>query len=460
MNFISLALVNCHSIANMWSVYELFDMIFRHLQDFLLVSDSKGTDNLMSAQQEFSGDFKSMPVSFRWIDSKSSDEKNPPKPLEATDDRSFVSSIVEMPQDMFTNFYMRTLGIKMIYPGATLINQMVMAAKIREYRSRLLLEFNGKRAKLLTYDGNMIDSMFIDRRGPTKKGSTLVICCEGNIGYYECGSLWTPLNAGYSVLGWNHPGFGESTGEPFPEQEVNAVDVVMKYAMEDLKFTPDNIILFGWSIGGFTASWAAMKYPYIKGLILDASFDHIDNVVTSKLPSVARRFWKISLQKNFNIDISGLLNKYYGPVLVIRRTKDIVVSDFLADRLQSNRANHIIFNLFQSRFPSLMSDQNVRSHLWNYLSTESFGQEELIRQFKVSEEECRPILRNFMFKNGFHFPVMIGNDLDDDTKKKLIFFLASKHLLDFEDHHSTPLPAKYFMEPWDLLREPSRISSG
>lgn len=281
----------------------------------------------------------------------------------------------------------------------------------------------------------------------------------------------------------------------------------MKYAIDCLKFTPDNIILSGWSIGGFTASWAAMKYPYIKGLVLDASFDHINNVVSCKLPSLTKKFWEISLRKNFNLDISGLLDKYFGPVLVIRRTKDIVVSDFLADRLQSNRANHIILNLFQSRFPSLMNDQTVRCHLWNYLSTESFGQgkseprlekinlsllttdffpkivEEIIRESKVSEEDCRQILKNFMFKNGFHFPMMIGNDLDDETKKKLILFLvrkvlfigvyyvclsiilyqfsifqASKHLLDFEDHHSTPLPAKYFIEPWDLLREPSRTS--
>ena len=38
-----------------------------------------------------------------------------------------------------------------------------------------------------------------------------VVCCEGNAGFYEIGSCATPLEAGYSVLGWNHPGFGGST---------------------------------------------------------------------------------------------------------------------------------------------------------------------------------------------------------------------------------------------------------
>lgn len=39
----------------------------------------------------------------------------------------------------------------------------------------------------------------------------LVVCSEGNAGFYELGIMVTPLEAGYSVLGWNHPGFGGST---------------------------------------------------------------------------------------------------------------------------------------------------------------------------------------------------------------------------------------------------------
>ena len=36
---------------------------------------------------------------------------------------------------------------------------------------------------------------------------------------------------GYSVLGWNHPGFGGSTGTPLPDQEANAIDTVMQFAI-------------------------------------------------------------------------------------------------------------------------------------------------------------------------------------------------------------------------------------
>ena len=56
-------------------------------------------------------------------------------------------------------------------------------------------------------------------------------------------------------------------GTPFPPQETNAVDTVMQFAILELGFTPNQIILHGWSIGGFSASWVAMNYPDIKAVV-------------------------------------------------------------------------------------------------------------------------------------------------------------------------------------------------
>ena len=56
-------------------------------------------------------------------------------------------------------------------------------------------------------------------------------------------------------------------GQPFPKQEREAVDVVIKYAVTKLGFEPEEIMMFAWSIGGYTASYAAMMYPNIKGVV-------------------------------------------------------------------------------------------------------------------------------------------------------------------------------------------------
>lgn len=40
----------------------------------------------------------------------------------------------------------------------------------------------------------------------------------------------------------------------------------MQYAINKLDFKPEKIVMFGWSIGGYSAAWAAMNYP-VKGLV-------------------------------------------------------------------------------------------------------------------------------------------------------------------------------------------------
>lgn len=110
--------------------------------------------------------------------------------------------------------------------------------------------------------------MFVDKRKEMYPNSNiLVICCEGNAGFYEIGIMSTPLSAGYSVLGWNHPGFACSTGKPYPYHEQNAIEIVIEFAVNKLNFNEEDILLFGWSIGGYVASWAAMNYPNIKGIV-------------------------------------------------------------------------------------------------------------------------------------------------------------------------------------------------
>lgn len=80
-----------------------------------------------------------------------------------------------------------------------------------EGRSKLIEVDKGTRNKIKTLDNNEIDTIFIDNRANGSNGKTLVICSEGNAGFYEIGIMVTPIEMKYSVLGWNHPGFGGSS---------------------------------------------------------------------------------------------------------------------------------------------------------------------------------------------------------------------------------------------------------
>lgn len=108
-----------------------------------------------------------------------------------------------------------TFGIRMIYPGMIRILQSFLHPILVQGRAKLIEEEHGKRFKLKTIDGNFIDALFIDNRlnisDSTVNGNTLIICSEGNAGFYEIGIMTTPIALKYSVLGWNHPGFAGST---------------------------------------------------------------------------------------------------------------------------------------------------------------------------------------------------------------------------------------------------------
>ncbi|KIH44897.1 hypothetical protein ANCDUO_25070, partial [Ancylostoma duodenale] len=189
---------------------------------------------------------------------------------------------------------------------------------------------------------------------------TLVISCEGNAGYYEIGIANTPAQLGYSVLGWNQPGFGQSSGVPFPNNTLAAADAVMQYAQTVLGFREEDIVLFGWSIGGYPASWLAANYPKVRGVVLDATFDDVLPLAQARMPRVLSDIVEYAIRTHFDLNIQAILAQYKGPLKLIRRLQEeILITDETgteAQRRASNRANILLKRILQQRHPSLIAD--------------------------------------------------------------------------------------------------------
>lgn len=119
--------------------------------------------------------------------------------------------ISTLPCEIAAYIAIHTFGIRMIYPGSVKLIQSFLHPVLVQGRAKLVEEEQAKRYKLRTIDNNDVDTIFVDNRNGNINGKTLVICSEGNAGFYEIGIMTTPLSLKYSVLGWNHPGFGGST---------------------------------------------------------------------------------------------------------------------------------------------------------------------------------------------------------------------------------------------------------
>ncbi|TPP57727.1 Abhydrolase domain-containing protein 16A [Fasciola gigantica] len=273
-----------------------------------------------------------------------------------------------------------TLGVRVAYPGCTgILNSLSLPQRL-DGRDRLRRHYGIRRVGLLTRDADFVEAFFADRRGSTSsaaditlsghgdsKGEIMIICCEGNGGYPEIGTPLVPLEQGYSVMAWNHPGFGASTNLPFPEKEQNAVEAALLFVMHQLHFKPHQIYLFGWSIGGYTVTWAAMNYPEIAGVILDATFDDLDELSKKVVPDFLYPITRVAMRQHMDLNNLAQLVKYDGPVRIIRRADDEIISTSEPPSREANRGTNLLVGLLRHRFPHLMTDENEMM-LLQYLS--------------------------------------------------------------------------------------------
>ncbi|XP_032671121.1 phosphatidylserine lipase ABHD16A [Odontomachus brunneus] len=354
-----------------------------------------------------------------------------------------------IPCKLFSYVVAHTLAIMLIYPGSLSVINWALGSTLLKGRMDLIKQ-GGERFKLVTSDKNQIDAMFVDRRNKSANGNILIVCCEGNCGFYETGVISTPLNKGYSVLGWNHPGFGGSTGAPYPNQEENAVDCIMRFAIEHLKFPETQIILYGWSIGGYTATWAAMNYPSVQSLILDATFDDVLPLAIKTMSPSLEGLVRNIIRDYFNLNVAEQLNRYNGTVLLVRRTEDEVVS--ITDTLAGNRSNMLLTKLLLRRYPHLFSDTAESSELLTrFLSAEASDKASILETSNMEEKVCLELIAADIRKNDgvISYPSTLGQDCNTEAKLKLVLFLVTMYMKDQSSSHCAQLIVDLFHPGWD-----------
>ncbi|XP_033006930.1 protein ABHD16B-like [Lacerta agilis] len=425
--------------------------------------------------------FKKCPVEYRWDEAGTSSVANghsssticinnqnpqgmltvPQEGAVAESSRSSVFHSFKHCSSKFARYAIaHSIGRWLLYPGSVCLLNKVPPNILVNARTRLIEDFQGKRAKLIARDGNEIDTMFVDRRkkkSPEKRGMQLVICCEGNGSFYEVGCFFTPLKAGYSVLGWNHPGFGRSTGKPYPANDVNAMDVVIQYAIRRLGFALPDIVIYGYSLGSYTATWAGKTYPELGGLVLDASFDSLLPLAMKVITKSWKKLVVKTVMEHFNLNVAEMLCQYPGPVLLVRRTLDEITSTHFHSEsklpvIKTNRANELLLQLLRCRYPDLISEEEEVVRSW--LAADCPQADNLIYSFfyKVDEEWCLQTLCSYKASLGSNcsFPWNVGKKLSPVKKKQMALFLAKKHLKNVETTHGRTLPPNEFQMPWKL----------
>ena len=136
---------------------------------------------------------------------------------------------------------------------------------------------------------------------------------------------------GFSVLLPDYRGYGRSEGS-FPTEAAVYQDaaVAWDYLVQERKIQPEQIFLYGHSLGGAVAIDLAVKHPDAAGLIVESSFTSIRDIVDSQ--SIYRIF-PIDLILNQRFDSIRKVRSLALPVLFIHGTADLRVPATMSQQL-------------------------------------------------------------------------------------------------------------------------------
>ncbi|CAD5963242.1 MULTISPECIES: alpha/beta hydrolase [Planktothrix] len=147
-----------------------------------------------------------------------------------------------------------------------------------------------------------------------------------NVGYAE-----QFHQIGLSVLLVEYRGYGRSTNR-FPSEKIVYEDVenAWNYLVNERQINPNNIYIFGHSLGGAIAIDLACKHPEIAGLIIESSFTNIREMIDYK-----KRYWMfpINLILTQKFDSIAKIPALKMPILLTHGTEDELIPKTMSEDL-------------------------------------------------------------------------------------------------------------------------------
>lgn len=157
----------------------------------------------------------------------------------------------------------------------------------------------------------------------------VVLFCHGNAGNisHRVETIWLLHQLGVGSFFFDYRGFGNSTGQP-DEQGVYAdAEACYDWLLQQKNFTPEQIYIFGRSLGGAVAVDVASKKP-CAGLIVESSFTSTKAVAKKLFP-----YFPIAGLLKYHFNSAEKISKVNCPVLITHSPEDDIIPYQLGERL-------------------------------------------------------------------------------------------------------------------------------
>jgi len=191
------------------------------------------------------------------------------------------------------------------------------------YPERVLLANPGsirldfKSISFETADGVKLFGWFI----PSESARGVILFCHGNAGNisHRLDSIQIFHRLGLDVFIFDYRGYGQSEGKPTEHGTYKDAEAAWRYLTEEREVNPNEIIIFGRSLGGTVASWLAQSHTP-RALILESTFTSLLDIAATLYP-----YLPVRLLLHFEYNTAEYLGRVNCPVLIIHSRDDEIM---------------------------------------------------------------------------------------------------------------------------------------
>ncbi len=219
--------------------------------------------------------------------------------------------------------YMLVIGFVALFSSMTIYVAMAQSKYVYHPNSSVdytpdVANLEYENVMLKTEDGEKLHAWFVPCKRQSDRLNLTILFCHGNAGNIgdRIGSLVTFNRLGFDTLIFDYRGYGQSTGTPTEHGTYTDALAAWDYLVDEREILPDNIVVFGRSLGGAVASWiAAHSDP--GALILESVFSSAPDMAHEMFP-----FLPVRLFCRFRYDNVAAVQRVKCPVLVAHGKAD------------------------------------------------------------------------------------------------------------------------------------------
>ena len=196
---------------------------------------------------------------------------------------------------------------------------------------------------------------------PADSAEFTVLFCHGNGGnmMHRLDSINVFYNLGLNCFIFDYRGYGDSQGKPSEEGTYLDTMAAYKWLTEEKKISPDNIIVFGRSMGASIAAQLASKVE-VTALIIESAFTSYVDIGQKFYPYMPVRWFA-----RFSYQTIDYIKSVHCPVMIIHsRGDEIVPFEFGLELYEVANKPKEFVEIFGSHNDSFLLSGEIYNNAW------------------------------------------------------------------------------------------------